>query len=90
MIEPLNHALIDVACLGNHDLDFPVEEVEELIKNTRFPWLISNIKDRCENLEPLVGCKEYHILEKNGIKIGFMGLAEKVKYISLKILFHSI
>lgn len=46
MIQPLNALGIDVACLGNHDFDFPLEHVIELKKQTNFPWLLSNVYDK--------------------------------------------
>jgi len=30
MIRPLNSFKIDLACLGNHDLDYPIEHVKKL------------------------------------------------------------
>lgn len=45
MIEPMNAFNIDVACFGNHDFDFPIDEVMELKRQTNFPWLLTNVFD---------------------------------------------
>ena len=46
MIKPLNSFKIDVACLGNHDLDYDYDYVMELKNLTNFPWLLTNIFDK--------------------------------------------
>ena len=46
MIKPLNSFGIDLACFGNHDLDFQIEHVIKLVKQTNFPWLLSNVYDK--------------------------------------------
>jgi 5'-nucleotidase len=42
MVLPLNSFHIDVACLGNHDMDFEEEQSLKLQKQTNFPWVLSN------------------------------------------------
>lgn len=42
MVLPLNSFHVDVACLGNHDLDFEEEQSLKLQKQTNFPWVLSN------------------------------------------------
>jgi 2',3'-cyclic-nucleotide 2'-phosphodiesterase (5'-nucleotidase family) len=66
---------IDVACYGNHDFDFGVDELQSLASQTNFPWLLSNVFEA--EGDTLAGAKRWHILEKNGLRIGFMGLVEK-------------
>lgn len=76
MILPLNSLGIDVACLGNHDLDFAEEQALKLQKQTNFPWILSNFFYK-GTTDRLLECKEFVILEKFGLKIGIFGLAEK-------------
>lgn len=45
MIKPLNSFGIDLACFGNHDLDYSLDHVKYLIGKTNFPWLLSNVYD---------------------------------------------
>lgn len=48
----------------------------ELVSDTNFPWLLSNIIDTDTGAvpEPL---KAFHVIEKAGVRIGFIGLVEK-------------
>lgn len=74
LIGPINRCDVDVACLGNHDLDFGIEQAQRLIDETNFPWLLSNLFNK--DGTKLVNTKEYHIIKKEGLTIGVMGLAE--------------
>lgn len=76
MVKPLNAFGIDAACFGNHDFDFPIEEVMELKKQTNFPWLLSNVYDR-QTGNRMGDAEEYLIFHRAGVKIGVFGLAEK-------------
>jgi len=75
MITPVNEFKVDVACLGNHDFDLDVEILSSHIKKCNFPWLLSNVVDP-RTQKPFGGGQEYHILYRQGLKIGFIGLAE--------------
>ena len=66
---------IHVACVGNHDFDGGVDRLAELIERCPFPWLFSNVKGK-EDRKPLSNCKEWHIIQHAGYKVGLMGLAE--------------
>jgi 5'-nucleotidase len=43
MIPFLDKLGCHVACVGNHDFDFGTDRLKELIDQTNFPWLITNI-----------------------------------------------
>ena len=72
----MNEFGIDVACFGNHEFDFGLTTLKALIHITNFPWLLSNVLDS-EDGNPVAGGKKFHILEKNGLKLGIIGLVEK-------------
>ena len=76
MVTPLNSFKIDVACVGNHDLDYELEHVKYLKLLTNFPWLLSNVYDNRTH-ERLADSDEYKIIEKGGFRIGIFSLAEK-------------
>ena len=76
MIKPVNDFKIDVACFGNHEFDIDIDTLTSFIKRTNFPWLLSNVKESLSS-KPLAGGHEFHILNKHGIRIGFVGLAEE-------------
>lgn len=77
MIPVLNAIGTHCAVFGNHDFDHGLDVLSEWIKQTKFPWLMSNVVDN-ETGRPLGGGKITHILHhKSKITIGFMGLVEK-------------
>jgi 5'-nucleotidase len=69
---------VDISCYGNHDFDFGVTQLIKLAKQCRFPWILSNVLDsRTEDLVPVGEAARYWITERDGLKIGFIGLAEQ-------------
>lgn len=79
MVPVLNKLGTDVACVGNHDLDFGVKQFRNLKKQCTFPWLIANVLDpQWGDDVPLAGCQKTVILTaSNGIKVGVIGLVER-------------
>ena len=75
MIPFLERFKIDVACVGNHDLDYGIDRFIELKEKTDFPWLLTNVFDSHTKL-PLGNTLDHLILEHEGVKIGMIGLAE--------------
>jgi len=43
MIAPINACTVDVACVGNHEFDYCLADIEALFNKCHFPWLCSNI-----------------------------------------------
>ncbi|EME82924.1 uncharacterized protein MYCFIDRAFT_153650 [Pseudocercospora fijiensis CIRAD86] len=79
MIAPLNDIGTDVACLGNHDLDFGVEQFEFLKGKCRFSWLCANVLDPAlgEHV-PIARCRRTEVLTaSNGIRVGVIGVVER-------------
>lgn len=72
----INGLGVDVGCVGNHEFDFGFPRLKELINDTKFPWLLSNIIDENTRTVPET-MKETFVLERGGIKIGFVGLVEE-------------
>ena len=79
MVPLLNNIGTDIACCGNHDFDFGAAQFEKLRPRCNFPWVLTNVFDPSEGDNvPLGHCHRTYIWEaSNGIKIGFMGLAER-------------
>ena len=79
MVPVLNTVNTTVACLGNHDLDFGVEQFQYLAKQCEFPWLCANVLDPALGEDvPLGNCKRTVMLTaSNGIKIGVIGVVER-------------
>ncbi|RPA92859.1 Metallo-dependent phosphatase [Choiromyces venosus 120613-1] len=79
MVPILNQIKTNVACLGNHDLDFGVDQLNYLAKRCDFPWLCANVEDPAlgEGVS-IGGLPKYVILESsNGFKVGVIGLVER-------------
>lgn len=79
MVPILNEIETTVACLGNHDLDFGVDQLIYLAKTCTFPWLCANVEDPAlgEGVS-IAGLQKTVILESsNGLKVGVIGLVER-------------
>lgn len=67
----MNDWNIDIATLGNHEFDFGEDFTLQSLKYCKFPIVITNI-DYLPKKSP--NCHKEYIIEKNGYKIGFLGL----------------
>ena len=74
MVEALNLLDVDVATFGQHDFDFGVDQTERLVKTSRFPWITSNLTDASGR--SFLGLPRTLILNRNNIRIGFLGLTD--------------
>ena len=81
MVSVFNSLNVKVSCLGNHDLDFGIERMKELVSMTSpCEWLISNltIKETGKPIGDLARWTTKEVQTKSGtMKIGFFGVAEK-------------
>ncbi|KAF5387159.1 hypothetical protein D9615_001693 [Tricholomella constricta] len=81
MVPVMNMLAPDVSLTGNHDFDFGYPHLTKLIKDTSFPWILSNIIDSTTSKVP-EHLHEFQIFERAGIRIGVIGLVEKYFIIS--------
>ena len=81
MVKVFNSLNVQVSCLGNHDLDFGVAKMRELVGKTSqsCTWLLSNLY---VDGKPIGDLSTYTTKtielagsSKRSIKIGFIGLA---------------
>ncbi|GAB1197715.1 hypothetical protein APSETT444_007018 [Aspergillus pseudonomiae] len=79
MVPFLNKAGTDVACVGNHDLDFGVAQLRHLRSQCQFPWLLANVLDPALGEDiPIANCERTRMLtSSNGFKVGVIGLGER-------------
>ncbi|KAI5797644.1 Metallo-dependent phosphatase-like protein [Geopyxis carbonaria] len=79
MVPILNEIGTTVACLGNHDLDFGVEQLNYLKGKCDFPWLCANVEDPAlgEGVSIAGLPKTVTFESSNGIKVGVIGLVER-------------
>ncbi len=61
---------VDAFTVGNHEFDYTAESLVEGMKKAEFPVLLANVKD----LEGRLLFEPYTIIERNGIKIGVIGV----------------
>ena len=62
--------------VGNHDLDYGFDAVANYSNASEFPWLMANIVD-AETGEPIPGTKPYTVVERQGVKVGIVGVADQ-------------
>ncbi|KIX96864.1 uncharacterized protein Z520_07584 [Fonsecaea multimorphosa CBS 102226] len=79
MVPVLNMIGTQVACVGNHDLDFGVKQFRSLAQQCTFPWLLANVLDPQHGPDVPLGnaLKTIILTSSNGIKIGVIGLVER-------------
>ncbi|WP_266074796.1 bifunctional metallophosphatase/5'-nucleotidase [Haladaptatus caseinilyticus] len=75
-VKGLNVIAPDAEVIGNHDLDYGFEAVENFSAESEFPWLMANIEDS-ETGDPIPGTKPYTVIERDGVKVGVIGLADE-------------
>ena len=76
MIPVLNLLKTKVGCVGNHDLDFGVENLQQCMKESDFPWILANILDK-DTKAPLAGAAPTAVVTHAGVRVGLVGLAEQ-------------
>lgn len=72
MIELTNAIGLDVAVVGNHELDFGIEVFKQRMAESRYPWLATNMTAPDGVLFPNTHAS--HIRKVGEITIGFFGL----------------
>ncbi|KAH0473406.1 MAG: hypothetical protein KVP17_001552 [Porospora cf. gigantea B] len=77
MVPFFNLLKVHTACVGNHDLDFGVDQMEYLIGSCQCPWVLSNVMDAYNPDMPLGSSRSYRIFEWQGHRVGIIGLVEK-------------
>lgn len=73
MIEIFNRLNVKVSCLGNHDMDYGLEKMDQLIQKTNSVWLMANLYYQGKIVGNLA---RSHIVNHEGQKIGLFGLCE--------------
>ena len=72
IIQMMNETGFDLATLGNHEFDYGISRILELIKKADFPYISCSFYKTDDGklvLEP------YKIIEKGGVKIAFIGIS---------------
>lgn len=74
-VKAMNLMKYDAATLGNHEFDYGMEVLEEVIRKADFPIITSNYDFSQTELANLV--KPYIILKRDGVRIGIIGICVK-------------
>ena len=74
VIDIMNVIGVDAMTLGNHEFDWNVNLLEERINHSRFPYVCANLIDQRTGKSPGF-VKPYIVVEREGIKIGIIGIA---------------
>ena len=73
VVDVFNAMPYDTFTLGNHEFDWGPEVLESTLADFDFPVICANIVDKATG-EPLNGTVPYVIIEKEGVKVGILGL----------------
>ncbi|SFL73012.1 5'-nucleotidase [Gracilibacillus orientalis] len=76
VVEAFNRIDIDLANFGQHDFDFGSHVTKELVEESDFPWISSNLTDA--EGSPFAGVSTYKIFNERGIKMGVIGLTDNM------------
>jgi 2',3'-cyclic-nucleotide 2'-phosphodiesterase/3'-nucleotidase len=75
MVEFLNLLDYDIRCPGNHGFDLGLENVASSIELSDFPVILSNLIYK--ETRNLVAPSAYYIINKGGIRFGFIAVMEE-------------
>lgn len=78
----LNAVKVDVACAGNHEFDNGIDVLKQRVPECEFPWLLSNVKQGFRG-GVLGDIEEWIVIEREGVKVGFIGLASESWVVAL-------
>nr|WP_255457503.1 5'-nucleotidase C-terminal domain-containing protein [Halorussus sp. JP-T4] len=62
--------------IGNHEFDYGLAEVDNFTAASEFPWLATNLVNASTG-EAFDGTESYEIVERNGTRIGVIGLLDR-------------
>lgn len=73
MVEAFNRIGLDVANFGQHDFDFGVPNTRELVAESTFPWVSTNLVDQSD--EPFSGAPSV-VRQVGAYKVAYLGLTD--------------
>lgn len=72
VIEAFNAAGLDVAVIGNHDLDWGQDTLKARIRESEYTWVAANIFDSTSGRRP-DWVRPYTIVDRDGLRIAVIG-----------------
>jgi 2',3'-cyclic-nucleotide 2'-phosphodiesterase (5'-nucleotidase family) len=76
-IRALNAMGLDVSVFGNHEHDRNLEHLRHMIRYSDFQWVVSNYNTLLGLDSGAKRAKTYTIVERDGVKVGFIGINTK-------------
>lgn len=73
MIATLNAIGLDAATIGNHEFDFGADVLVERMREARFAWVLTNVRDRRTG-GAFGGAQHDRIVTLGGVRVGLLGL----------------
>ena len=70
-VEAMNLLKYDAVTLGNHEFDYGMDVLEDIVKKATFPIICTNYDFSGTPIDEYI--KPYLIINKNGIKVGVIG-----------------
>lgn len=74
-IDAMNRMRYDAATLGNHEFDNGIDTLSAILERADFPVVCANLNFRNTDTDLSGQIRPYHIIVKDGVKIGIFGLA---------------
>ena len=76
MIDAYNAGPLDTDTFGNHDFDMGPQRLRQLISESKFQWVSSNVIDKTtgKTFGEAEGVKPFIIKDINGVKVGITGV----------------
>ena len=75
IVEIMNQIGYDFAVFGNHEFDYGMENLSELVKEAKAQYLACNITYTGNGTDLLAKRKPYKIVDYDGIKVAYIGVA---------------
>lgn len=76
-VELMNRMHYNAVTLGNHEFDFGVDHLAELLRHANFPVVCANYDFGSTPLATIV--KPYVVMKRQGVRIGVFGLSPKAE-----------
>lgn len=74
VVDLMNEVGYDLAVLGNHEFDYGMEPLSEVLEQSRAQYLGCNISYSGDADNMLEGLKPYEIIKYGPVKVGFIGV----------------
>ena len=75
---------VELSAVGNHEFDWGIDRITKWEEDGGFTFVCTNVYDKRTN-EPVDWAEPFVIIEKEGVKVGFIGLATpRTAYTTLK------